>query len=91
MYLPIVRIQREGLLLLALLIWSGFIPQAACAQEEEQLIPACIGFYNLENLFDTIDSPDTDDAEFLPQGPKLWGSERYLRKLNKMAKVISDL
>jgi hypothetical protein len=25
---------------------------------------ACVGFYNFENLFDTIDSPDTNDSEF---------------------------
>ena len=35
-----------------------------------------IGFYNLENLFDTIDSPDTEDAEFLPDGPKQWNTEQ---------------
>ncbi len=57
------------------------------AQEESQ--PAVIGFYNLENLFDTIDDPLTDDAEFLPHGENQWTAERYERKIANMSKVIS--
>ncbi len=52
---------------------------------------AAIGFYNLENLFDTLDSPTTNDADFLPRGRLLWNSERYWIKQANMAKVISLL
>lgn len=48
-----------------------------------------IAFYNLENLFDTIDSPDTDDAEFLPENG--WTTERYQKKLYQLARVIDTL
>ena len=57
----------------------------------KEFVPVLIGFYNLENLFDTIDSPDTDDAEFLPDGPKQWGTERYTTKLAHMSRVIAEL
>jgi hypothetical protein len=30
-------------------------------------------FWNVENLFDTIDQPDVDDAEFLPTSRKTVG------------------
>jgi len=52
---------------------------------------ASIGFYNLENLFDTIDSPTTNDADFLPGGRLLWNTEKYISKQKNMAKVVSQL
>ncbi len=62
------------------------------AQEEKTAyVPALVGFYNIENLFDTLDSPDTDDAEFLPDGGKLWNTYRYNRKIDKMAGVIAAM
>ncbi len=60
------------------------------AQKNEFKI-RCIGFYNLENLFDTIDSPDTHDSEFLPNGKKVWNTEKYMKKLDNMATVISQI
>ena len=34
-------------------------------------------FYNVENLFDTIDNPITNDNEFLPTSEKKWDSYKY--------------
>ncbi len=50
-----------------------------------------IGFYNLENLFDTIDAPDINDEEFTPKGPRLWNSAKYFDKLTNMSSVISQI
>ena len=62
------------------------------AQEEESIFkPARVIFYNTENLFDTINSPDTDDEEFLPQSKLQWNSEKYQTKLTHIAQVISSL
>ena len=47
-------------------------------------------FYNLENLFDTIDGPN-DDAEYLPQSSRQWNSKKYQNKLQNMASVIDSL
>jgi hypothetical protein len=60
-------------------------------QGERRFVPAVVAFYNLENLFDTIDQPDVQDEEFLPGGPYQWTSARYHRKLQHMAKVISEI
>ena len=50
-----------------------------------------IAFYNLENLFDTIDDPDTLDDDFTPDGRKKWNVKRYNRKLKKLTSVISQI
>lgn len=52
---------------------------------------AIVAFYNLENLFDTIDDPNTNDAEFLPSGANAWTGERYRSKLKNMSEVISQI
>lgn len=62
------------------------------AQQKVQV--RCISFYNLENLFDTIIDPDTNlvlREEFTPQGKKNWNTERYYKKLDNMARVISEI
>ncbi|NNC83059.1 MAG: endonuclease/exonuclease/phosphatase family protein [Flavobacteriales bacterium] len=50
-----------------------------------------VGFYNLENLFDTLDTPDKRDHEFTPEGRNRWNSEKYLFKLDQLSKVIKDI
>jgi predicted extracellular nuclease len=50
-----------------------------------------IAFYNVENLFDTINDPLTKDNEFTPESEKEWTNERYQKKLNDLAKVLSSL
>lgn len=54
-------------------------------------VPALIGFYNVENLFDTLDTPEVNDAEYTPNSAKLWGTERYMRKLDRLAQVIGEM
>lgn len=50
-----------------------------------------IGFYNLENLFDTINDPTKNDEQFLPDGDYSWGSLKYTNKLKKLSYAISQM
>ena len=50
-----------------------------------------VGFYNLENLFDTRDFEHTLDDDFTPVGRKKWTQKRYRRKIGKLARVIARL
>lgn len=50
-----------------------------------------IGFYNLENLFDTYDDPAKNDEEFLPEGKNKWTEAKYTKKLHNMATVIRTM
>jgi hypothetical protein len=48
-----------------------------------------VAFYNIENLFDTLKTPGIFDEEFTPAGSKKWGGDRYWKKIDNNAKVIS--
>jgi len=50
-----------------------------------------IGFYNVENLFDTINDPQTNDEDFTPSGKLKWNSEHYTEKLDRIAQVLSEM
>jgi len=50
-----------------------------------------IGFYNVENLFDTIKSADTWDDEFLPLNKKEWNTQKYTEKIAHLAAVLDSL
>ena len=51
----------------------------------------CIGFYNFENLFDTLDTPDKYDYEFTPTGDKVYNTILYSDKLKRLARVVSSI
>ncbi len=46
-------------------------------------------FYNVENLYDTIDDPVVKDSMFTPEGSKHWTMERYLKKISDVGEVLS--
>ena len=50
-----------------------------------------VGFYNVENLFDTEDDPEKRDEDFLPDGRNKWTAERYQKKLENLTKVITSI
>ena len=77
---------RRILTVLAMVLVMG---TAAQAQNKEQ--NHVIGFYNLENLFDTYNDPVKNDEEFLPEGKNKWTEAKYQKKLQNMAKVIRSM
>ncbi len=62
-----------------------------CAYAQKGEKNYVIGFYNLENLFDTYDDPAKNDEEFLPEGKNKWTEAKYQKKLQNMAKVIRSM
>lgn len=77
---------------LVLILFSVWWALPLHAQQEKTYNAVCIGFYNLENLFDTILNPELyNNEEFTPEGPNKWSSDRYHKKLSHMAEVISKI
>ena len=50
-----------------------------------------VAFYNVENLFDTINDPQTFDDDRTPKGRDKWTSIIYKKKLQNISKVISEI
>ncbi|MCG2460134.1 endonuclease/exonuclease/phosphatase family protein [Flavobacteriaceae bacterium F89] len=59
------------------------------SQRGETFEVRTIAFYNVENLFDTINDPKTFDDDRTPSGKDQWNSERYHQKIANISKVIS--
>lgn len=50
-----------------------------------------IAFYNLENLFDTINNADVNDEEYTPTGDQNWTLPKYKKKLQNLSRVLNEL
>ncbi|MCB0376355.1 MAG: endonuclease/exonuclease/phosphatase family protein, partial [Sinomicrobium sp.] len=70
-----------------MVFWASF----SYPQDREHYNVRTIAFYNVENLFDTINDPKTFDDERTPLGKYQWTPERYHDKLHRIAHVISEI
>jgi hypothetical protein len=86
-----LRLRNKLLLSLVILICGSTLSKAQTLDPSKNFEVACIGFYNIENLFDTLDTPNVLDTEFSPLGEKNWNSERYHYKLKNNSRVISEM
>jgi endonuclease/exonuclease/phosphatase family metal-dependent hydrolase len=61
----------------------------------QNVVPAnlsvTVAFYNVENLFDTVDDPSPGDDEFLPGSSRVWDKKRYEKKLKDIAGTLGSI
>lgn len=74
---------------ISLLLSTPSFSQAG--DDKREFIGVGVGFYNVENLFDTINDPRIRDDDFTPQGSNRWNTERYFEKLDNLAEVLKLL
>ncbi len=74
------------LLVTAFLVFSSCTSTKRALRNEYTVVS-----YNVENLFDTVDDSKIPDEEFLPESEKNWTIERYQKKLDDIARVISEV
>lgn len=73
-----------GLMLAIFVVWP------ANAQSRKGKVYG-VAFYNLENLFDTINNNGKYDLEFSPKGSRQWNGDKYWKKIHNMAYAISQM
>lgn len=79
---------------LILAVWAvlgGIVAVARPDEDNRDTEVYGVAFYNLENLFDTINSNGKYDLEFSPQGSRKWDSEKYRSKINNIASAIAGM
>lgn len=78
--------------LLALLAVTGMSAQKKAADKSAKARYEVYGvaFYNLENLFDTINNNGKYDLEFSPAGARQWDGKKYWSKINNLARAITN-
>jgi hypothetical protein len=78
--------------LLALTMVFGAVAQNSATQSgaKRQYQVFGVAFYNLENLFDTINNNGTYDLEFSPQGSRQWDGRKYWSKIGNLARAITN-
>ncbi len=74
-------------LLTAILLFGATILFAQSNKYKVSLV----GFYNLENFYDTVNNPKVNDEEFLPNSERHYNSAIYLDKVDRLATVISQM
>ncbi len=85
---------KSLLTIFSLSLITSIFGQQPQLDPSKQYEVAGVGFYNLENLFDTIVDPDTNKIlqdDFTPFGKKNFNSQKYYQKLDKLSEVISKL
>jgi len=81
--------------LVLLLLAVSFSPLNVLAQRQkaatgtaEKKTSNTVVFYNVENLFDTLDDPNKSDEDFTPGSELNWNHARYEAKLDGLARVL---
>jgi hypothetical protein len=74
--------------LVGLLFFSLFFSVFGLKAQERLYKVGCIAFYNVENLFDTINDPAINDEEYTPEGATRWNTKKYLQKLDRLSEAI---
>lgn len=74
---------RASFLLVFLMVCAG--------QAQKRYTTRTIAFYNVENLFDTVNDSLIFDDDWTPKGKYRWTTERYLNKVAHIARVLSEI
>ncbi len=80
-------VNMKSAFFLSLIIASTLTLSAQTNQYKVSLV----GFYNLENLYDTVNNTMVDDDEFLPASERQYNSRIYWDKLERLSTVVSQM
>lgn len=78
---------KFNFLFLVTLLGSAVFAQS----QQKSFVVHTVGFYNVENLFDTIRDEKIYDEEWTPSGERSWDGKKYQQKLENLSRVIAEI
>lgn len=81
---------KKSLLLFTLVCFLTHL-NAQNLDKSKQYNVAAIGFWNVENLYDTLNDQWKNDEDFTPAGVNAWTGDRYRKKLEHLSDVLSQM
>lgn len=82
------------LLIVCLVLWNCHkpaLPTDSANPDPGHYLVRTLAFYNVENLFDTVNDTLIADDDRTPEGKDQWTLERYEKKLGDIARVLSEI
>ncbi|UBM61830.1 endonuclease/exonuclease/phosphatase family protein [Candidatus Sulfidibacterium hydrothermale] len=76
---------------IGIVLFIAILTYLVSSCRKDEMKPFSVAFYNVENLFDTIDNPNTRDNDHLPDSKIPWNTKRYKTKLEHIAKVMAAM
>lgn len=83
-----IKRRLAAILAVILLVTGASLPAIG---QDKKVATFGVAFYNLENLFDTINNNGKYDLEFSPQGNRKWDGKKYWSKIKNLGYAISQM
>ena len=85
------QISSYKFILLIFFLFAYYLSQAQHLDKSKNYYLSAIGFWNVENLYDTLNDVWKNDEDFTPYGVNAWTGKRYWTKIDRLAEVISQM
>jgi predicted extracellular nuclease len=73
------------------MMWGASCKNTTQGSSASNVETFTVAFYNVENIFDIENDPNTNDDDFTPKGKLEWTEDRYRTKLSRIAEVMGKM
>jgi hypothetical protein len=73
------------------ILFLTFCLKSQRLQSDKHYHISAIGFWNVENLYDTLNDKWKNDEDFTPEGVNAWNGKRYWVKIDRLAETIQGM
>ena len=86
-----INIMKYKFVIITTIVAISLSLKAQTFEKNKNYFISALGFWNVENLYDTLNDQWKNDEDFTPNGPNAWNGSRYRTKIEHLADVISQM